>query len=87
MRIWAFGFILFFGSVEFYQWLKAMEIPLPVYIGMGVLLAIASNARRSPPYLESNADPLAKPTIPKPVSQEIPNTQQTRDSISFKIDP
>jgi hypothetical protein len=85
MKVWAFSFILFFGSVEFYQWLKAMEIPLPVYIGMGILLAIASNARRSRPHLESNADPVEQPIIPQPVPQNMPKTQPTKDSISFKI--
>jgi hypothetical protein len=96
MKIWSLSFLLLFGSIEFYQWLRAMEIPLPVYISLGILLAIASNLaqiKRSPfskssskssspaPSSISESEPRAK-IIPKP---PLPSPSQSQDSISFTI--
>ena len=91
MKIWSISFILLFGSVELYQWFKMMQIPLPVYIGLGILLAIASNADKSfrpwtfPSVLKSeSSEPRA---IPDPAPSVVPKPPQTRNSISFKINP
>jgi hypothetical protein len=48
MKVWVTCFILLFGIVEFFQWLKALTLPLPVYVVAGVLLAIASNTEHLP---------------------------------------
>ena len=92
MKIWSVSFILLFGSIEFYQWLKAMQIPLPVYMGLGILLAIASNLSQaerstrfkfSAPASSSPADREPSPQIiPKP---PIPALSPSKSSISFKI--
>jgi hypothetical protein len=44
MRVWGFCFVLFFGAAEFYQWMQGLTLPLPFFIALGGLLAIASNA-------------------------------------------
>lgn len=84
MKIWSISFILLFGSIEFYQWLRAMQIPLPIYIGLGILLAIASNATKT----EKSISPsIAKPRYSSdPVPEMIPKPPQPPGSISFKID-
>ncbi|NEP56669.1 MAG: hypothetical protein F6K31_06540 [Symploca sp. SIO2G7] len=43
MRVWIFSFLVLFGVVELYQWIKDFTVPLPVFIVGGALLAIASN--------------------------------------------
>jgi hypothetical protein len=44
MRVWVICFVLFFGAAEFYQWVQGLTLPLPFFIVLGGLLAIASNA-------------------------------------------
>jgi hypothetical protein len=44
MRVWGVCFVLFFGAAEFYQWMQGLTLPLPFFIALGGLLAIASNA-------------------------------------------
>jgi hypothetical protein len=44
MRLWGVCFVLFFGIAEFYQWMQGLTLPLPFFIVLGGLLAIASNA-------------------------------------------
>lgn len=44
MRVWTLCFVLFFVLAELYQWLEGVVLPLPVFVGAGALLAIASNA-------------------------------------------
>lgn len=47
MKVWATSFIVLFGLVELYQWVRhlhfGVDLPLPVFILGGALLAIASN--------------------------------------------
>jgi hypothetical protein len=43
MRVWIFSFLVLFGMVELYQWMKDFSVPLPIFIVGGALLAIASN--------------------------------------------
>jgi hypothetical protein len=43
MRVWIISFLILFGMVEFYQWMKDFTLPLPAFILGGALLAIASN--------------------------------------------
>lgn len=43
MRVWVVCLILFFGAAELYQWIQKQDLPLPVTLAAGLLLAIASN--------------------------------------------
>lgn len=43
MRVWITSFLVLFGIVELYQWMRHFSVPLPMFILAGALLAIASN--------------------------------------------
>jgi hypothetical protein len=60
MQLWTVCFITLFLATQLYQTVKAVSLPMPVYIIAGALLAIASNVRRSQP----TASPSATPTAP-----------------------
>ncbi|MGQ4648563.1 hypothetical protein [Lyngbya aestuarii] len=47
MRVWMISFLVLFGIVELYQWIRDFTLPLPVFILSGALLAIASNYDKS----------------------------------------
>jgi hypothetical protein len=83
MRVWVICFVLFFGAAEFYQWVQGLTLPLPFFIVLGGLLAIASNSDKwgftrqgirpvsSPPVASPNPTPIA--SAPNaPVSFTIP---------------
>jgi hypothetical protein len=65
MQVWIVCLVLFFGATEFYQWAKGLELPLPVLVASGVLLAIASNLRSN---LASSIPPKASPPAPQPAA-------------------
>lgn len=46
MRVWLLSFIVLFGAIELYQWVKEFILPLPVYVLGGAFLAIASNVEK-----------------------------------------
>lgn len=51
VRIWIVTFVLLFAAAEFYQWIRQVTIPLPLFILGGVGLAIASNyGKRGIPF-------------------------------------
>lgn len=69
MRLWLVCFVLLFGIAQFYQWLTHLtwfaqvdlehfDLPVPVFIMAGVLLAIASN------YDKESSFPFSLPTNP-----------------------
>jgi hypothetical protein len=43
MRVWLLCFFVLFAAAEFFKWLRAFSIPLPIYILAGAFLAVASN--------------------------------------------
>jgi hypothetical protein len=69
MRVWVMCFVVFFGAAELYQWVRGLTLPLPVFVVLGGLLAIASNAdrwgilRRSP-----SVTPVTPPVPTPPIS-------------------
>jgi hypothetical protein len=81
MRVWVMCFVVFFGATELYQWVRGLTLPLPVFMVLGGLLAIASNAdkwgllRRAQP----SQPVVAAPPAPPPMIQE-PNAP-----VSFTI--
>ncbi|MBW4517142.1 MAG: hypothetical protein KME11_18200 [Timaviella obliquedivisa GSE-PSE-MK23-08B] len=81
MRVWAVCFVLFFGAAEFYQWMQGLTLPLPFFIALGGLLAIASNADKwrilnrpvpSAPSTVLPTQPAPITAAPNPVSFTIP---------------
>jgi len=43
MRVWLACFFVLFALAEFFDWVKALSLPLPIYILGGAFLAVASN--------------------------------------------
>jgi hypothetical protein len=69
--------VLFFGLfavVEIYQSVKNVQLPMPVYLLLGILLAIASNvAKQLPPSSENITE--AELVNPELISSELPTLQ------------
>ena len=42
-QFWIAIFFIFLAVAELYQSIKDIDLPLPVYLGLGTILAIASN--------------------------------------------
>lgn len=61
MKVWLVTFVVLLALVEFYQWFHSLQVPLPLMLLAGVVLAIASNligSRSSPaPSLEEPPTP------------------------------
>ncbi|MBW4671379.1 MAG: hypothetical protein KME60_29150 [Cyanomargarita calcarea GSE-NOS-MK-12-04C] len=43
MRVWIACFFVLFALAEFFDWVKEISLPLPIYILGGAFLAVASN--------------------------------------------
>jgi hypothetical protein len=84
MRVWVICFVVFFGAAELYQWLQGLTLPLPVFIALGGLLAIASNANQWGIFPRSQSvtpstPPVQAPAPPAAIAQS-PNAP-----VSFTI--
>ena len=57
MRVWLACFFVLFALAEFFDWVKELSLPLPIYILGGAFLAVASNYNRLvAPYLSNSND-------------------------------
>jgi hypothetical protein len=45
-QFWIAIFFVFLAVAQLYESIKAIELPLPVYLMLGTMLAIASNAQQ-----------------------------------------
>lgn len=81
MRVWGVCFVLFFGAAEFYQWMQGLTLPLPFFIALGGLLAIASNADKWRIFTRPVSS-VAPATFPEP--QPTPITAAS-NPVSFTI--
>ncbi|MGJ5674467.1 MAG: hypothetical protein ACR9NN_12770 [Nostochopsis sp.] len=43
MRVWLVCFVVLFALAQLFDWIKGLQLPLPIYILGGAFLAIASN--------------------------------------------
>ncbi|MBF2089967.1 MAG: hypothetical protein IGR80_05570 [Synechococcales cyanobacterium K44_A2020_017] len=66
MQIWTVCFLIFFLATQVYQMVKEVSLPLPLAIAGGILLAIASNIRRSTPSSSSSVTPSVTPPVTTP---------------------
>jgi hypothetical protein len=82
MRVWGVCFVLFFGAAEFYQWMQGLTLPLPFFVALGGLLAIASNADKW--LLLTRPVSSAAPTV-LPEPQPAPITAAPNHPVSFTI--
>ena len=82
MRVWGVCFVLFFGAAEFYQWMQGLTLPLPFFVVLGGLLAIASNADKWG-ILTRPAQSAAPTHLPEPQPTLI--TATPNNPVSFTI--
>ena len=70
-QFWIAIFFIFLAAAELYQSIKDIELPLPVYLGLGTILAIASNYQQQLSFADDRqttqlpnitADPLLSST-------------------------
>jgi hypothetical protein len=43
MRVWLVCFVVLFAIAQLFDWVKGLQLPLPIYILGGAFLAVASN--------------------------------------------
>lgn len=43
MRVWLACFVVLFALAQLFDWVKGLQLPLPIYILGGAFLAVASN--------------------------------------------
>ncbi|MTJ09807.1 MULTISPECIES: hypothetical protein [unclassified Anabaena] len=65
MRVWLVCFFVLFALAEFFKWLQAFSIPLPIYILGGAFLAVASNYDKIFGYSLSNVSLITALELPK----------------------
>jgi len=98
MRVWLVCFVALFSLTEFYQWaiasawLQQIELlPMPILTGAGLVLAIASNAKKRLPWQAwpsrpTEAVPQPPAAMPAPsIEPPLPQATQSAPSISFQI--
>jgi hypothetical protein len=105
MKVWLISFVTLFGLAELCQWMRAFplldnaNLPMPVLIGTGLVLAIASNINKhglpwqhpqvdfSATEAQSHSGKLPQPpTIPlDQIKPDQVKSDQNHPSISFTI--
>ncbi|MCP6759679.1 MAG: hypothetical protein NHB32_13125 [Fischerella sp. CENA71] len=43
MKVWLVCFVVLFALAQLFDWVKGLQLPLPIYILGGAFLAVASN--------------------------------------------
>lgn len=81
MRVWLACFLVLFALAEFFDWLKAFNLPLPIYILGGAFLAVASNYDK---MIGSLFNETSNTTITASLEQpQLNENNQSLDAISF----
>ncbi|TAE61314.1 MAG: hypothetical protein EAZ76_02775 [Nostocales cyanobacterium] len=68
MRVWLACFFVLFALAEFFDWIKDLSLPLPIYILGGAFLAVASNYDKIVGSYFTNAS-----NVTAEILSEIPN--------------
>ncbi|MDB9519751.1 hypothetical protein PN466_22670 [Roseofilum reptotaenium CS-1145] len=79
MRLWISCFVLLLVLAEIFQQLKALSVPLPVFIVAGGLLAIASNFEQVRQWTQKQTPQ------PKTVSSEPTEAIDAIDVTSYEV--
>jgi hypothetical protein len=78
MRVWIACFFVLFALAEFFDWVKEISLPLPIYILGGAFLAVASNYDRIVGlYFDAGIDPTQE--------AQLDSSEQVTRPISFTI--
>ena len=59
-QVWIAIFFILLAIAQLYQSLPEIDLPLPVYLVLGMALAVASNAQRKFSFSQDRQDPLPK---------------------------
>ncbi|MEA5515207.1 hypothetical protein [Nodularia sp. UHCC 0506] len=78
MKVWLACFLVLFALAELFDWLKAFNLPLPIYILGGAFLAVASNYDKIVGSYFSDGSMEALPEQP-----QLNSSSQSLDPISF----
>lgn len=78
MKVWLACFLLLFALAELFDWLKAFNLPLPIYILGGVFLAVASNYDKIVGSYFSDGS-----IAPPSTLQQLNSPSQSLDPIAF----
>ncbi|WP_439344040.1 hypothetical protein, partial [Vacuolonema iberomarrocanum] len=69
-------FGLFFGIAELFPWLAQFSSAPPIFIGAGILLAIASNLNQAAGLPWQSAEASRKTSLAKPTTPAVPATSK-----------
>jgi hypothetical protein len=86
MRVWIACFFALFALAEFFDWVKEISLPLPIYILGGAFLAVVSNYDRIVGlYFHEEIDPTqqrrldSSSEVTRPISFTIPQKPKIHD--------
>ncbi|NET02681.1 MAG: hypothetical protein F6K62_12950 [Sphaerospermopsis sp. SIO1G2] len=71
MRVWLACFFVLFALAEFFDWIKELSLPLPIYILGGAFLAVASNYDKIVGYYFSDVNKVSD--VSAEILSDIPN--------------
>ncbi|MDX2215798.1 MAG: hypothetical protein SFY66_21220 [Oculatellaceae cyanobacterium bins.114] len=83
------GFLIMVLAIaEWYSWLPGIDLPVPIFIAAGLLLAVASNRgkRVNLPWRSPHAPPLQS-SQPKPAQPKQPPSQTSVVTTPVKVIP
>ena len=83
MRVWLACFFVLFALAEFFDWVKELSLPLPIYILGGAFLAVASNYNKLiAPYINDANSTTLEVSSEKP---HLESSAQGNSSIPFAV--
>ncbi|WP_353933250.1 hypothetical protein WJM97_00515 [Okeanomitos corallinicola TIOX110] len=85
MRVWLACFFVLFALAEFFDWIKELSLPLPIYILGGAFLAVASNYDKIVGSYFSNVTAEILPEVPNEVPNIDLSTQPNQISTSVPV--
>jgi hypothetical protein len=91
-QFWIAIFFILLAVAELYQSVQAISLPLPAYLVLGMLLAVASNYQHKTAFFgQIHRDPLPEIKeikVPDPaLSSAIPPALPARESTTFTVEP
>jgi hypothetical protein len=71
-QFWIAIFFVFLAVAQLYESIKAIELPLPVYLVLGTMLAIASNSQQKFGFNPVQPAPTSvEPNLPESIAQTL----------------
>ena len=88
-QFWIALFFILLAVAELYQSVKAISLPLPAYLVLGMLLAVASNYQHKTAFFsQTHRDPLPEIKVADPaLSSALPPALPARESTTSTVEP